>query len=113
MTPEEVKDITEALINGLKTEAVSNSPIYVIISIVVTATPFALRYFKRVFVKEIEKVVGKHMAQMDDMFRIMEMHIEELKYVKIEQEDIKEAQEEIKKDVKKNTTFIEKLKEKC
>ena len=113
MSPEEVELLVNSLGESLKTEEASNGPIYVLLSLIVTVSPFVFRYFKKTFVGSIEKVMQIHVDRMDDMFRIMEMHIDELAHVK---KDVKAAEEKhakLDKKVVANSTWIDTLKEKC
>ena len=96
MSPEEVELLVNSLGESLKTEEASNGPIYVLISLIVTVSPFVFRYFKKAFIGSIEKIVMIHTNKMDDMFRIMEMHIDELAHVKTEVEEVKKSTQKTK-----------------
>lgn len=113
MSPEEIELIVKSIGSVVKGEEASNGPIYVLLSLVVAISPFVFRYFKRTFVGSIEKVMKVHVSKMDDMFRIMEMHIEELVHVKKEVKEQKDAHNKLDKKVVENSTWIETLKENC
>jgi len=113
MTPQEIELLLNSLGETLKTEESSNGPIYVFISVIVTVAPFVFRYFKKIFVSSIEKVMEIHVERMNEMFRIMEMHIDELSHVKIEIEEQKEKHNILDKKVEVNKTLIQSIKENC
>jgi len=110
MTPEEIEILLNSLGETLKTEESSNGP-NVFISVIVTVAPFVFRYFKKIFVSSIEKVMEIHVERMNEMFRIMEMHIDELSHVKIEIEEQKEKHNILDKKVEVNKTLIQSIKE--
>jgi len=113
MSPEDLKLIAESVGEIIQKEESSNGPVYVFLSLVVTISPFVFRYFKRAFVRSIEKVMQIHVSKMDDMFRIMEMHIDELAHVKSEVKETKEKTIEISEKVVENSAWIDSLREKC
>jgi len=120
MTPEEIQTLTDALLGALKTTDTpaegSYGWLYVAISLIPTLYILS-KNFNKVFVKAIEKVLDKllksHMSQMDDMIRIMDLHIEELVHVKKDVEENKEKIEEVEKTVENHRSLLDKLKEKC
>ena len=113
MSPEEIEILVNSLSESMKVEEASNGPIYIILSLIVTVSPFVFRYFKKAFVNSIEKIVRVHTEKMDDMFRIMEMHIDELSHVKRDVKAVEEKHAKLDKKVVANSTWIDTLKEKC
>lgn len=113
MNPEEIEVLMNAFSELVKTEESSNGPIYVLISLIVTISPFVFRYFKKTFVRSIEKVMYLHVKQVEDLHTIMHMHIDELVHIKEEQGKLKESHTKLDKKVVENSTWIETLKEKC
>lgn len=113
MSAEEIEILFTSFKDAIKAEETSNSPIYVLISVVVVIAPFVFRYFRKTFVSSIEKVMKVHVDKMDDMFRIMEMHIDELAHVKLEAKETREKVEETKEKVINNSAWIDTFKEKC
>lgn len=99
MTPDEIQEITNVVSDVLQSEESSNGPIYTLISVLVTATPLAFRYFKKAFVKAIEKVMESHTTEMKKI-------IDDLHGVKTEHKRLEQKVDE-------NKTVIERLKEKC
>ena len=100
MSPEELKEITEALNNADNSET-----IYVITSVLIVLIPVLLWAGKIIFKKTLSQVVKESVEPQIDvvkdlievrkkeneqMFKIMEMHIDELRRVKFEQNEIKE-----------------------
>ena len=111
MTPEEIKEITEIVVNVIESESnSSNGPIYLLISLIVTASPIIARYLRKAHAKETEKVVTKLLEPIDSMISVMEMHIEELSDVKEKQEKLEQSHNEVKKKVEKNTSNIKEIK---
>lgn len=106
MTPEEIEVIVKAVGETLKTEESSNGPIYILLSIIVTVAPFIFRYFKKMFVTSIEKVMEVHVKQIEEMHSIMHLHIDELQGVKNKQSELEDKHNELDKRVIKNTTLI-------
>lgn len=100
MKPEEIEQIVEAI-----EKADNSNIIYVSVSILVALIPVFLWVGKMVFKKTIAQVVEdsvqpqvdlvKDIVQSnrkdnDNLYRIMEMHIDELRHIKVEQEGIKQ-----------------------
>lgn len=99
MTPDEIQEITNAIGEVLKSEEANNGPIYILLSILVTGVPIAFRYFKKAFVKAIEKVMESHTKQMKQI-------IDDLHGIKTEHKRLEQKVDEHK-------TVMDRLKEKC
>lgn len=113
MKPEEIELLFKSFTESMQAEEASNGPIYVLLSVIVTISPFVFRYFKKSFVLSIEKVMSVHVKQVEDLHAIMHMHIDELVHVKAEQADLKEKHIVLDKKVAIHKTLLEGLKEKC
>ncbi len=102
MTPEDVQNIANAL-NDYQLNEVSMLS-YLIYAFFAVLIPF-IWWFARF---------------INRMYKIMGMHIEELKYIQIEHAKLKESHEGLKSDysetklqVRENKTIIDIMKEKC
>ena len=111
MNPEDIKTLAEGLSKTLSTEEASNGPIYVLISVLVTVSPFIFRYFRKTFVTSIENVMYVHVKQVEDLHSIMHMHIDELVHVKEKQNKIEDKHIELDKRVTVNETKIHSIKD--
>lgn len=111
MKPEEIEVIVKSIGDAMKIEEASNGPVYIMLSIIVAVAPFVFRYFRKTFTKSIEKVMEVHIGRMDDMFKIMNLHIDELSLIKTEQVLMKEKHNDLDKKVYKNKVNIEAIKE--
>jgi hypothetical protein len=112
MKPEEIQIIVESLSKVIQQPETSYSPIYVLLSVVITLITSAIpliRYVKKMFTKSIEKVVishnesikkivddhfvnvknvfNHHRKYIGELFKIMDLHIKELKGIDRELED--------------------------
>jgi len=103
MTAKEAEEIAKIISDGIEASEGSDSPLYVLISLIVIAGPATARYVKKVFVKEIKSIVDTQLEQVSEMLRIMGMHIDELQAVK-------EKGEKNEKDIKKNRDHINNIK---
>lgn len=99
MTPEEIKQIAETIENSS-----DSSGLYIVISILIVLAPVLIWAIRIVLKNTVEEIVDKGVTPQIDllektfkrdqeaneqMFNIMEMHIDELRHVKIEQEEMK------------------------
>ncbi len=113
MTPEDIKQVVDAVASSG-----DNTLVYVLTSIAAVLVPVIIWASKIVFKKTIDQVVDEAITPQiellektferdnkaqEQMFSIMEMHIEELRHVKFEQE-------EIKRKVKINEEDIERIR---
>lgn len=116
MTPSELEQLSIVL----KNESNPNT-VWIIVSVLILLTPviiWAVRIIFRNTVKDIvedsvkpqiellEKTFEQNRKQADQMFSIMEMHIDELSHIKNEQKDIKMKVDNNEKNIKKNYNSI-------
>jgi len=114
MTPEDVQYITD-----LVSKEENNTVLYVIISLFVVLTPVVIWAAKIIFKKTVDQVVDEAIKPQiellektferdnkanEQMFSIMEMHIDELRHIKFEVESNK-------KEISSNKEDIRRLKE--
>ena len=107
MTPSEVEQIADAI-----KEADNSNTIYVVVSILIVLLPILLWAGRIIFKKTISQVVEDSVQPQVDLvkelvdvrhqenqqlFNIMEMHIDELRHVKLEQNEIKERVSHLEK----------------
>jgi len=119
MTPAELEQLSIVL----KNESDPNT-VWIIISVLILLTPviiWAIRIIFRNTVKDIvndaikpqiellEKTFDQNKKQADQMFSIMEMHIDELSHIKNEQREIKTKVESNEKNIKKNYNSIKEI----
>lgn len=107
MTPEEVELLANAIMDS--SQGGNNySSIWVLISFVTISAPFVIRHFKN---------VNQQLDQQEKLMAVMDMHIDELKHVKLEVEEVKKGQIEMGLNIRENTTKIGGLRdlvdEKC
>jgi len=116
MTPAELEQLSIVLKNEY-----DSSTVWIIVSVLILLTPviiWAVRIIFRNTVKDIvedsitpqiellEKTFDQNRKQSDQMFSIMEMHIDELSHVKEEQRLIKTKVDSNEKNIKKNHDSI-------
>jgi predicted esterase YcpF (UPF0227 family) len=110
MEPQEIKNIIDEL---NKTE--NWNFVYFCLAIFSALAPLLVWATRITFKRTISQIVDKTIApqmelvkevinqgktESDQMFRIMEMHIDELRHIKIEQEEIKRRVNKNSKDIK-------------
>jgi len=120
MTPDEIEIIIQNLSKLTQAKEPDYSHFYVILSIIITSAVPLVRYIKKMFTKSIEKVVISHNEnilkivnnhfsivknlvdsyknKMEELFRIMHLHIDELEGIS---EDVTNNKRRIKEIEKK------------
>ena len=93
MTAEELQKLGDAVHEASND---GSGPIWVLLSVMIAAAPIIVRYLKKAGVKAVTDVVQKTVEPIKElietrhkenerMYTIMEMHIDELKEVKVKQ----------------------------
>jgi len=109
MKPEEIQIIVESLSKVIQQPETNYNPVVVLLSVMITSAIPLIRYVKKMFTKSIEKVVishnesikkivddhfvnvqnvfNHHRKYIGELFKIMDLHIKELKGIDRELED--------------------------
>jgi hypothetical protein len=121
MTKEEL----ELLAKTIEEASNNDGLIYTIIIALTVTAPLIAFIFKSAFKKAVNKVITETIApqiklvrdivdarktEQEQMFSIMEMHIEELRHIGEKQLNLEDAQNKIKKKVASNTRAIKIIK---
>lgn len=119
MSTEDIEIIIKAF-NSAVPDSSNNIPIYLLISLI----PLAARFYKKYQEKSIKevvdssnekfnKIIDQHSESMDQVIRSMEMYTEEIVAIHENHEELKEEVKQVKEKVSNNSSWIEKIKDKC